>query len=203
MTFRSLLPVLLCFATSYPLTAGADANDGEFMGYRLNQRYPVTATTEKGRSAGGNTQVVAENPVMPADIESVRINCTVSTCTIGFIEAITHFETEQAARDFATKYYQLLRAKYPDWIVQTGQMGFNDDLRPVALSIDKPPHRLRLRLYDLPPGSDSKFRIGIGLSYLPDSREQVSWTDMALSERSARYESTEEKLLERSDTRGL
>ncbi|NND36994.1 MAG: hypothetical protein HKN81_07645, partial [Gammaproteobacteria bacterium] len=56
---------LICAIASIPANVIADANDGEFMGYRLKDRYPVTEQTRSGPSLSGNLVVIAENPVMP------------------------------------------------------------------------------------------------------------------------------------------
>lgn len=184
--------------------AAADANNGEFMGYRLNDRYPLTANTRSGPSLSGNLLLIAEDPVSPADIGEVRLTTTVASCTIGFIEASQTFATEAEAREFAKKYYNLLHAKYPNWSIDAGRIQISETtLMPTALNMDRWPYTIRMKLAETEADDDRPFRVSLTLRYLFDSPERKAWNSLARAEQDARRQSSQEQLLEDADTRGL
>jgi hypothetical protein len=193
---------LLCGMS--PATVIADANDGEFMGYRLNDRYAMTDQTQKGSSLSGNLVVIAENPVMPADMSEVRLTTTLESHTIGFIEASQNFADEATAREFARKYYNLLHAKYPDWRIDTGRIQLNEKtLMPTALNMDRWPYTIRMKLTESDVQDGKPFRVSLTLRYLFDTPERKAWNELARAEQSQQHQADQEKLIENADTRGL
>ncbi|MFW2403227.1 MAG: hypothetical protein ACN4GT_00590 [Gammaproteobacteria bacterium] len=204
MRKTSLAAWLIGAIVSIPATVIADANDGEFMGYRLNDRYPMTEATRSGPSLSGNLVVIAENPVLPGDMGMVRLTTTLETHTIGFIEASQDFSDESAARDFARKYYNLLHAKYPDWRIDTGKIQLNEKtLMPTALNMDRWPHTIRMKLTETEATDGRPFRVSLTLRYLFDSPERKAWNKLARAEQSDQQQADQEKLIENADTRGL
>jgi len=203
---RKLL-VILCFsctALASPAPAVADANDGEFMGYQLNQRYPMTERTRYGPSLGGNLLVIAERPVMPNDIGEVTLTTTVDSHRIGFIEASQYFATDEEAREFARKYYNLLQAKYPAWRIDAGRIQLNETtLMPTALNMDKWPFTIRMKLAETESNDGMPFRVSLTLRYLSDSPERKAWNERARLEQGEQRQLSQEELLEGADTRGL
>jgi len=198
---RVLLLAICQISALLPGSAAADANDGEFMGYRLGDRYPLTAETRSGPSLSGNLVLIAQAPVKPADIGEVRLTTTVETYTIGFIEASQTFATENKARAFAKKYYELLHAKYPDWQIENGTIQIDDaTLMPTALNMDKWPYTIRMKLTNMESPSDRPFRLSMTLRYLFDSPERKQWNALAHAEQ---QQSSQQKLLDESDARGL
>ena len=192
--------LLAAFASN----AGADANEGEFMGYRLNDRYPVTEATQSGPSLSGNLIIIAEDPVMPADMGQVRLTTTLETRTIGFIEASQDFADEASARAFARKYYDLLHAKYPAWRIDSGKIQLNEQtLMPTALNMDRWPYTIRMKLAQTDSGDGKPFRVSLTLRYLYDTPEREAWNALAQAEQTDRVELEKEQLIEQSDTRGL
>ncbi len=200
----SIAAWLLCAIASAPVTVIADANDGEFMGYRLNDRYLISEATRSGPSLSGNLVVIAENPLMPADMGMVRVTTTLETHTIGFIEASQDFSDESAARDFARKYYNLLHAKYPEWRIETGKIQLNEKtLMPTALNMDRWPYTIRIKLTETEAQDGRPFRVSLTLRYLFDSPERTAWNKLARAEQSEQQQADQEKLIENADTRGL
>lgn len=201
--------ILLMICTICALLAGAppavaDANSGEFMGYRLNQRYSMTERTQTGQSLSGNRIIIAESPVMPADMGEVRLTATVDTHTIGFIEASQSFATDAKAREFAKKYYTLLHAKYPAWRIDAGRIQLSETtLMPTALNMDKWPYTLRMKIAETESPDGLPFRVSITLRYLFDSTERKVWNELARFEQGEQQQSSKEELLEEADTRGL
>jgi hypothetical protein len=179
----------------------ADAANGEFMGYRLGDAYDLSASTNTSPSRAGNLHIVAEKPSMPADMGSVRLTATVASRTIGFIDAMQAFESEYLAREFAKKYYKLLRAKYPEWQIDTSEIELSNELRPVALNMNLSPHTIRLKIIEI--SGNLPFRVSMTLSFLYDGPRWRAWSQLALTEREENLQTSEERLLEESDTLGL
>ncbi|NND35811.1 MAG: hypothetical protein HKN81_01640 [Gammaproteobacteria bacterium] len=141
---------------------------------------------------------------MPADMGMVRVTTTLETHTIGFIEASQDFADENAAREFARKYYNLLHAKYPDWRIDTGKIQLNEKtLMPTALNMDRWPHTIRIKLTETDAQDGRPFRVSLTLRYLFDSPERTAWNKLARAEQSEQQQAAQDKLFENADTRGL
>lgn len=195
---------LAAVALNGPGPVFADANDGEFMGYTLNQQYPLTDKTQAGPSLSGNLLLIAEHPVMPPDFEVVKLTTTISSHTIGFIEAAQNFATEEQARAFAKKYYDLLHAKYPAWRIEMDNVQLSETtLRPTALNMDKWPYTIRMKLAETESADGRPFRMSLTLRYLFDSPQRRAWNQLARDEHDEQAQSSQEQLLKESDTRGL
>lgn len=179
----------------------ADARTGEFMGYQLGGKYPRSATTAQQATTTGNLVIIAEQPVKPADIAEVALLATPATLTIGTISASQWFATEQAARDFARRYFELLRAKYPDW--PYGGEVMDARMNIVELNFDGPPYNLRLRLAADPRDGKSMWRFSMTLGWSPDSSQAQAWKELAANEQAAARRDAGQQALKQSDLRGL
>jgi len=203
---RTVLFALCCSGAAVvgSAPAAADANDGEFMGYRLNQRYKMTDRTRFGPSLGGNLLIVAERPVMPEDMGEVRLTTTLESHVIGFIEASQNFATDRDAREFARKYYKLLHAKYPEWQIDAGTIQLDETtLMPSALNMERWPYTIRIKIAQTDANDGPPFRVSLTLRYLFDSAERRAWNDLARFEQGEQRQSSQEQLLEGTDARGL
>jgi hypothetical protein len=183
MYSRSLLFCLLVL----PAAAFADANEGQFMGYKLGTDYPTTPHGSESTTTG-NLLIVAEDPVKPADIKQVRLVATPVSRTIGYIDAASWYATESEAREVARHFVELLRVKYPDW--KFGREAMDANLSIVEVNFDKAPYNLQLRLV-------------MGLGWQPNSSHWLAWQDMAATQVSAKKSTEREQILEESDVRGL
>ena len=95
-----------------PATAG-DAYDGEFFGYKLGDKYPVTDATQMRLTVfGGSVEIITEHPEKPDEMKEVWIVASVKTFTIGNIFSITEFDTKKEAEAFIKKYKDLLDTRY-------------------------------------------------------------------------------------------
>jgi len=187
-----------------PAVADGDANDGKFMGYQLNQQYQMTEDSQSGPSLSGNLLIIAERPVMPDDMGEVRLTTTLESLVIGFIEASQNFATDNEARAFARRYYNLLHAKYPEWRIDTGRIQLNETtLMPTALNMDRWPYTIRMKIAQTDANDGLPFRVSLTLRYLFDSPERKAWNELARFEQGEQRQSTQEQLLEGADTRGL
>jgi hypothetical protein len=197
MLFRFTLMLLL----ACPGMAFADANDGEFMGYKLGAKYQPTAETQQRTTTIGNLLITAEQPVKPGNIAEVTLLTTADSMTIGYIDASQWFATEAEARAMGGEYVGLLRAKYPNWAF--GREGFDAQLRIIEVNFDQAPHTLNLRLSQGSHEGQTKWRFSMTLRWVADSAEERAWRDRSINEQIALQKGSGEQLMKDSDTRGL
>ncbi len=179
----------------------ADARTGDFMGYKLGGKYQRSANTEQQVTTTGNLIVIAEQPVKPADIAEVALLTTPETLTIGNIAASQWFLTEEEARSFGRRYFELLRAKYPDW--PFGWEVMDAQMNIVEVDFNGAPYNLRLRLTpDLHDGKNL-WRFSMTLGWSPESSQAQAWRDVSAREQIAVRNDAGQQLLKQSDLRGL
>jgi len=193
--------LLLAILIMTPVAVLADAGQGEFMGYKLGDSYTVSDTTVMRSSASGNLIISAEAAVKPADIAEVSLLTTSESYAIGYIDAAQWFETEAQAREFGRKYYQILRAKYFDWVL--GQERMNSDLQITELGFTKSPYSLQMRLEEDEHDGEPKWRLSMRLSWTNDSKEARAWRNMARTQHIAADEEGRQQVLKDADLRGL
>ncbi len=178
-----------------------DARTGDFMGYQLGARYQAGPDTKQRVTTTGNLIIVAERPVKPADLAEVSLATTPATLTIGHITASQWFGTEEEARDFARRYFGLLRAKYPAW--QVGGEVMDGRMNIVEVRFDASPYSLQLRLTPEQHEGRPMWRYAMTLTWLPESSPARAWRDLAAAEQLAVKSAADRDLLERADLRGL
>ena len=192
--------LLLCCVLALPTLAISDANDGQFMGYELGEKYP-TSPREVEVTTAGNLLIVADNPTKPSDIAQVSLVATPESQTIGYIIAAGWYATENEAREVGRRYVELLRAKYPDW--DFGRELMDASYRIIEVNFDKPPHNLQLSLRRDEYDGRNMWRISMGLGWQRESKEWHAWRNQAATEQIATRATEHEKLLNESDVRGL
>lgn len=192
--------IVLVFVFALP-DVFADAAKGQFMGYQLGDTYKRSANTRVLITTSGNLKISAEDPIKPADVGDVALIATPETLTVGYISALTWFDTEAQARDFGRAYVRLLRAKYPDWAF--GREVMDANMRAVEVNLDEHPHNLRMRLTEGRRNGQTMWRISMTLRWLPDSQEAEAWSNLAALEQAAAQQKDRQLLLDRADTRGL
>ena len=158
----ALLSVL---AFLFGLDTQADASDGEFLGYRLGDTYPMTESTiVETFLLGPNYVIEAEHPVKPEAFDTVKVAASVATHHIGGICGSASFAQEAGATSFYRKYMALLRAKYPNWT-------YDPDLAKLTLG------EYQIRGFVVKHNGDAKpWYVQIGLHYSADSRAFENWT---------------------------
>jgi hypothetical protein len=196
MLFRLILACLFVI----PVTVMADANQGEFMGYRLGDDYTGTVSQPQ-ITTSGNLILVADKPVKPDDITEVTLITTPESKTIGYINASSWFESTDAARDFGRKYVELLRAKYPDW--KFGRERMDSNSRIVEVNFDGAPYNLQLRLNEVRYEDKMMWRLSMSLNWMPTAKEAQAWRNMSMTQQVIAGEDGRQQLLENADTRGL
>ena len=197
MSIRIIL--LLLFAL--PGAVLADAGSGDFMGYKLGAKYLRSSTTAQQVTTTGNLLITAEQPVKPDDIGEVTLLTTPVTLTIGNITASQWFATEAEARDFARKYFNLLRTKYPDW--PFGWEVMDPQMNIVEVSLRQAAVNLRLWLAKDSRSAKTPWRISLTLGWLPDSTPEQAWRATSSNEQIALQQSVRKQTLQDADLRGL
>mgnify|MGYP001546735861 CR=1 FL=1 len=195
------LLVVLVVALTLPGVSLAGAAEGQFMGYRLGDSYQRSGQTQERITTSGNLAIEAENAIKPADVGDVTLVVTPETLTIGYINALTWFDTEADAREFGRKYVELLRAKYPDWAF--GREVMDANVRVVEVNLDKHPLNLRMQLTKGPRDGKTMWRISMTLRWLPDTDEEKAWRKKSYAEQVAMQDKNRQLLLDQADTRGL
>ena len=192
--------LLLCCLFALPAVVFADAGDGQFMGYELGTKY-AASPREAEVTTTGNLLITAENPTKPADIVQVSLIATPESRTIGYIIGASWFATEREARDFGTRYVELLRAKYPAWDFGQEKMDENFDI--VEVNLSQAPHNIKLSLARDERDGRSMWRISLGLGWDRESQEWDAWQKQAAAEHTAARASEHEQLMDNADIRGL
>lgn len=192
--------LLLCCLLALPTIVAADAGEGRFMGYELGTAYP-TAVPGTAVTTTGDLLIEAENPVKPADIAEVSLIATPESRTIGYIVAASWHPTEAEAREAARRYVELLRAKYPDWVL--GREAMDASFRIVEVNLDKAPYNLQLRLDPGQRDGRGMWRFSMSLGWHRESAEWRAWQERAAAEHVSAKAAERERLLSESDIRGL
>lgn len=86
--------------------------EGELFGYRLGAKYKVEAETKGYSGFMGQAIIVADKPEMPSDFERLELITTPKTFTVINIYASAEFEGEEKAKDFESRYADLLGTMY-------------------------------------------------------------------------------------------
>jgi hypothetical protein len=196
--------IILMLLIVMPGTVMADAGVGQFMGYQLGSNYQRTANTQARATANGNLSITAEQPIKPVNVGDVTLIVTAETLTIGYINALTWFDSEAEAREFGRQYIKLLRAKYPDWAF--GRERLDANMKVVEVNLDKQPHNLQMRLTEgRRDGKDGRtmWRISMTLTWLPGAKEAQAWGNMSHTQQLAAQQEDRKALLDKADTRGL
>ena len=92
--------------------ANATPLEGDMFGYRLGDRYPVSATTHGRRGVTRGFELAAEKPTKPAGFKELGMVMTSKTYTIVNIYGTAQFASLARANAFAAKYRDLLTTLY-------------------------------------------------------------------------------------------
>jgi hypothetical protein len=91
----------------------ADARVGEFFGYKIGDKYPVTISTKaRLHWLGQAFEITAEQPKKPEKMGVVRVITSLKSLTIAAINCSTEFKNYDEARRFALHFSEILKAQY-------------------------------------------------------------------------------------------
>jgi hypothetical protein len=155
--------ILILFST----LAIADANDGDYLGYRLGEKFAVPKGVS-GRDHIMGAQIFDLHPGShPHHVDTISIFASPTSSIIGSVFGEWYFASNRAAQQFADRYLTQLATKYPDWN-RSGRSLTNDEYQLWVDIEQKPP------IIDHWP-SAKKFRVAIGLIYAPDTLARNEW----------------------------
>lgn len=154
-------------------SAFADANDGEYLGYNLGERFTAPrGAVGEGHITGAMIYVV-EPKRQPHHIDSVSLYVSPTSSIIGSIFGEWYFSSARSAKDFANRYLASLEKKYSHWKRRGRSLTYGDYQLWVDIEEKSP-------IVDHWP-THKNSRVAIGLIFAPDSVGRSEW--MALIHR--------------------
>jgi hypothetical protein len=155
--------ILILFST----LAIADANDGDYLGYRLGEKFDIPKGIA-GRDHIMGAQIFDLDPgTHPHHVDTISIYASPTSSIIGSIFGDWYFANQRAAEQFADRYLAQLESKYGDW-GRSGRSLTNNSYQLWVYVERKPP------VVDYWPSS-KQFRVSIGLIYAPDTLARNEW----------------------------
>lgn len=151
----------------------ADANDGEYLGYNLGEKFKVPRGAVGQYHITGAMIYVVDPKRQAHHIDSMSIYVSPKSSVIGSIFGEWYFSSSRSAEDFANQYLSALEEKYGHW-KRKGRSLTNGDYQLWVDIEEKPP------IVEYWP-SHKKSRVAIGLIFAPDSTARGKW--MALISR--------------------
>jgi len=161
---RILIFISLLFLST---SAVADANDGEYLGFKLGERYSVPrGSVGRGHITGALVYVVDAHK-RHQHIGSLSIYVSPKSSVIGSIFGEWYFSDKRSAQRFLDGYMRTLVSEYSDWKRKRSTLTNGDyqlwvDLEQRAPFVDHWP-------------SPKKFRVSVALIFAPDSSARKDW----------------------------
>jgi len=167
---RNLILISLIFLSA---SAFADANDGEYLGYNLGDKFKVPRGAVAMDHITGAMIYVVNPRRQPHHIDTVSLYVSPKSLMIGSIFGEWYFSSARSAKDFADRYLSNLEKKYSHWKRRGRSLTYGDYQLWVDVE-EKPP------IVDHWPSRNNS-RVAIGLIFAPDSMGRSEW--MALIHR--------------------
>ena len=96
-------------------TAFADANDGEYLGFKLGEKLTVPRGAISMDHVTGATIYALDPGQHPHHIDSISIFVSPKSSIVGSIFGEWYFSNPSAAKVFADRYLSSLEARYDHW----------------------------------------------------------------------------------------
>lgn len=172
----ALLTFLIAAAVLASGTARADASNGEYMGYRLGDKFAVPEHAQSRPHVAGPR--VYEFKINGRDhgVDTMRVFVSPESSIIGSIFGEWYFESRQTARQFADRYLATLRRKYAQW--SSGDYYLSNDDYQLSVEVQK-----QSKKSEYWPSS-KKYRVAASLIYAPDSLGRGEWMALVYLESS-------------------
>jgi hypothetical protein len=167
---RQLILISLVFLNA---SAFADANDGEYLGYNLGEKFTAPRGAVGQDHITGAMIYFVSPKRQPHHIDSVSLYVSPKSSMIGSIFGEWYFSSARSANEFADRYLSNLEEKYSNWKRRGRSLTYGDYQLWVEVE-EKPP------IVDHWP-SRKNSRVAIGLIFAPDSVGRSEW--MALIHR--------------------
>ncbi|MDH3265654.1 MAG: hypothetical protein OEM25_01700 [Gammaproteobacteria bacterium] len=171
MMLRNLpLLGLILFTTS----AFGDANDGEYLGFKLGEKFAAPPEAVGVEHIMGALIYVVDPGDHQHHIDAISIYVSPKSSVVGSVFGEWYFSNPRAAKVFAKRYMESLAAKYPHWKHRGSSLSYGDYQLWVDVE-EKPP------IVDYWP-SPLNIRVAIGLIFSPDSSGRIEWMTLIRSE---------------------
>jgi hypothetical protein len=152
----------------------ADANDGEYLGYHLGEKFKVPRGAVSQEHITGAMIYYVSPKRQPHHIDAVSLYVSPESSMIGSIFGEWYFSSARSAKDFADRYLSNLEKKYNHWKRRGRSLTYGDYQLWVDIE-EKPP------IVDHWP-SHKNSRVAIGLIYAPDSQGRNDWMALIKNE---------------------
>ena len=162
--FRFSVFIILLFLSA---AAVADANNGEYLGFKLGEKFSVPRGAVAYDHITGALFYVVNPGQRHQHISSLSIYVSPKSSIIGSIFGEWYFSNARSAKDFSGRYLQTLEKEYSHW-KRRGNSLTNGDYQLWVDLEQKPP------IVDHWP-SDKNFRVAIALIFAPDSTRRNEW----------------------------
>jgi hypothetical protein len=164
--FRKLILISLLFVSA---SAHADANDGEYLGFKLGEEFSVPRGAAGKHHYMGAMIYAADPGKGHQHIDSLSVYVSPKSLIIGSIFGAWYFSSERSAQAFSDRHLQTLEQQYDHWKRRRSSLTNGDYQLWVDLE-EKPP------IVDHWP-SPKRFRVSVALIFAPDSMPREDWMD--------------------------
>lgn len=168
---RKLVCVSLLFLSS---PAVPDANDGEYLGFRLGSKLSAPAGAIGRDHIMGALVYNVDPHQRHQHLGSLSVYVSPKSSIIGSVFADWYFTSKRSAQQFSDRYMLTLEKTYSNWTRERNSLTNGDYQMWVDLE-QKPP------IFDHWP-SDKKFRVSVALVFAPDSTARNTWMARVTSE---------------------
>jgi len=148
----------------------ADANDGEYLGYTLGDKFRVPRGAVGEYHITGAMIYAVDPKRQPHHIDSMTIYVSPKSSVIGSIFGEWYFSNARAAEVFADDYLSALEEKYGQWKRRGRSLTLGD-------------YQLWVDIEEKPPFAEhwpsrKKSRVAIGLIFAPNSTGRNKWMSL-------------------------
>ena len=116
-----LIGLIVCNTSAF-----ADANDGEYLGFTLGERFIVPRGSVGMDHITGAMIYAIDAGLHSHHIDSINIYVSPESSIVGGIFGERYFSNPRAAEVFADRYLCSLETKYSDWVRRGRSLTFGD-----------------------------------------------------------------------------
>ena len=161
----------------------ADANDGEYLGFTLGDRFKVPRGADGQHHITGAIVYVVDPGRQAHHMDSMSIYVSPKSSVIGSIFGEWYFSSKRSAKDFANQYLSTLEQKYGHWQRKGQSLTYGDYQLWVDIEEKSP--------YSEYWPSRKKSRVAVGLIFAPESEGRNEWMAQIQGDINNREASTE------------